>query len=383
MSVSPSFERIDYQLRYNKHIERKLIFDVLAHCNQLIGFERHQYIGFGSMWFADFRLAHRVLGMNRMMSMERAQHADRAKFNSPYYTIEVKGGDSSESLKEVDWSVPIISWLDYDGALNPQISNDLKYVLQNCQVDSIVMITLNASRATYRPKGLSGPRDRKQTALGQVEAMLMPGVVPARFEPITKGANHGDVSAEEFPEFLAEALLSYMTHLVNSGGGQGNLPGSAPEAATFLPLFNLCHKDGAEMITVGGAITGNSKIARNEKVVAFAAQIHANEESLVCEEAEKTESNCIITDGNKVEHEKTVNAEPKINRTSQRLKHLRLDLVPLTLKEKLVLDSCLPDPKSKDFIARAVGKGVHLGHSELEKYWRHYRHFPVFFETPI
>lgn len=61
-----SFERIDYQLRYNKHIERKLVFDILSRAAQRVSFSEHRYLGFGSMWFSDFRLARRLLGLGHV-----------------------------------------------------------------------------------------------------------------------------------------------------------------------------------------------------------------------------------------------------------------------------------------------------------------------------
>lgn len=340
--ISPSFERIDYQLRYNKHIERKLIFDVLLRAQQLIGLSGHQYLGFGSMWFADFRLAHRLLGLHRMISMEHAQYAPRARFNSPYHSIEVKGGNSTAILESINWSIPVVVWLDYDGTLETLVARDLRFVLEKCAPDSVVLITLNAARGSYRPKK-EGRRDRIDTALGQVEYMLTPGVVPARFEPSSATASHGDVREEDFPEFLAEAVLSYMLHVVVGNGGR-LLPDSAEvQPVNFVPLFNFCHKDGADMITVGGAVAGADDSVWRTKV-AVGVEL-SDEQGLPS--------------------------------------HQRLDLVPLTLKEKLVLDSCLPEAEQATFLVRAKNSGIQLHEAELQKYWRHYRHFPVFFEAPV
>jgi hypothetical protein len=342
MSGGPSFERIDYQLRYNKHIERKLIFDVLMRARQILDLDNHQYLGFGSMWFADFRLAHRLLGLRTMISMEREQYAARAKFNSPFHTVEVKGGDSSKSLKEIDWAKPVITWLDYDGTLEEDVARDLKFVIDNSTINSVVILTLNAARGSYRPKK-EGPRARIDTALGQVEHLLVPGVVPARFEKPKTGSNHPDVKEEAFPEFLAESVLNFMSHITNAGGREVTLPSGEVERLSFIPLFNICHKDGVDMITVGGAIVPLHDVIWREQV---AVDIPVSGKNRIPE-------------------------------------HMRLDLVPLTLKEKLVLDSCLPEPETQAFIDRAKTNGICLADVELLKYWRHYRHFPVFFESPI
>lgn len=335
--ISPSFEKIDYQLRYNKHIERKLIFDLLMRAKELLDFSNHRYLGFGSMWFADFRLAHRLLGLEDMISMEREQYAERARFNSPYHCVSVLGGDSSTTLSEFNWDAPVLSWLDYDGVLDESVSRDLRTILGSCTENSIVIVTTNAVRENYRPRNI-GRRTREDTALGQIERLLTTGVVPARFEPKPSEGNHGDVNERNFPCFLAEAILAYLSNIVASGGRQSD----SGERFSFFPLFNFCHKDGANMVTVGGVVTAgqDGRVWRN-------------------------------TIASNIQFEHGVPA------------HQRLDLVPLTLKEKIALDACLPEREVLNFIERAKMIGVRLAEDDLVKYWHHHRHFPLFFEAPI
>lgn len=350
--TGPSFERIDYQLRYNKHIERKLVFDVLSRAQQLIGIQGHRYLGFGSMWFSDFRLAHRVLGLHEMASMEREKHAARAEFNRPYRSIEVKSGFSTDTLRNFnakDWSRPLIAWLDYDGCLESYVVKDLEILLSNCASSSVVIVTLNAARGSYRPKVPStAPRARINTALGQVESLLGGGVVPPRFEPtVTAGGMHGDVNQLDFPEFMAEALLSFMSHKLAASGRQVEIVHGAETQSRplcFVPLFNFCHKDGVDMVTIGGAITAG--------------------------EGEDLWRNKVGGD---------------IKRTEDGLfpRHQRLDIAPLTLKEKLTLDACLPHSGEDEFIQQAKNSGLQLQDQELSKYWLYHQYFPVYFETPL
>ncbi len=344
--TSPSFERIDYQLRYNKHIERKLVFDVLSRAKPLVGFDRHRYIGFGSMWFSDFRIAHRILGLNSMVSMEREQYKERANFNRPYRCITVEGENSTDYLRKMEWNVPLISWLDYDGCLEQSVTEDLGILLDSCPMNSIVLVSVNAARVNYRPKMEGAVRKRIDTALGQIESLLGAGVVAPRFEPPppSAGAMHGDVSEGQFAEFLAEALLAFMTHRVKSTMRKSSaITTEENDPLRFLPLFNFCHKDGVEMVTVGGVVCGSTDV-KNPWCNDMALGI-----------------------------ERDANKFPK---------HHRLDLVPLTLKEKLTLDSCLPHGE-EDFLAEAKAMGIGLDDSELSKYRRYYDHFPVFFEAPI
>jgi len=346
MSTSPSFEKIDYQLRYNKHIERKLVFDVLSNARPSIDFHNYCYLGFGSMWFSDFRLAHRTLGISNMISMERKKFEKRANFNRPLRCISVQGEDSTVFLGKKSWNVPHITWLDYDGSLDESAVLDLTTLLDKCTDGSVILISVNADRKNYRPSfGLdSSPRKRQDTALGQIESLLGAGVVPSRFELDATKVPHEDVSAAQFPEFLAESTLSFMIHRLKILKRKCQVTNAEGESIlTFRSLFNFCHKDGVEMVTVGGVIFNEVSIANTWKDD-IALGIKRN--------------------------------------TDQLPTHQRLDLVPLTLKEKLTLDSCLPQAES-EFLAEAKLKDIGLNDSELTKYRSFYSHFPVFFESPV
>lgn len=341
--TGPSFERIDYQLRYNKHIERRLIFDLLSRAQQSVGFADHGYLGFGSMWFADFRLAHRVLELESMLSMEREEHADRARFNQPYSSITVMGGDSSETLAKLGnayWARPHLAWLDYDGRLSQDVVKDLYFFLESCATESVVIVTLNGGWRNYRP-GLvkqGQVRGRKQTAVGQIEDLLGANVVSPEFEPgpVNAVGASPDISEDRFAEFFAEALLTALAHRV---AASGRVVGG--EGLSFVPLFNFCHEDGVEMVTVGGAIVVGSREALWKDTVRKGVPLKGDLPA-----------------------------------------HQRLDLVPLTLKEKMALDACLPRPEP-EFMETAKEFGLRLHEQELAKYWRYHRQFPVFFESPL
>lgn len=342
---SPSFERIDYQLRYNKHIERRLVFDLLQRAQRHLNFSSHGYLGFGSMWFSDFRLAHRVLEVESMHSMERQEYVERAAFNQPYTSIKVLGGDSSETLKAFGgdfWQKPQVAWLDYDGRLSTNVVDDLYLLLDQCAPNSVVTVTVNGSWRSYRPNLVKqgSVRGRKETAVGQIESLLGANVTSPKFEPGPPNATglSPDVRESEFSEFLAEAILVALSHRVASSGRAVN---EVP--LHFVPLFNFCHEDGAEMVTVGGAIVAETERGIWEDVIRAGLALDP------------------------------ANAMPL---------HQRLDLVPITLKEKITLDACLPQPKV-DFVTKALADGIKLHEDALSKYWTYHRQFPVFFESPL
>jgi hypothetical protein len=341
----PSFEKIDYQLRYNKHIERRLIFDLLKRAQNLLDFAAHGYLGFGSMWFADFRLAHRVLELSKMYSMEREDYADRATFNQPFNSIKVVGGDCSETLKSFDaeyWQAPHIAWLDYDGRLTSEVVHDLYLFLDRCAPNSVITVTVNGGWRNYRPALIKKDqvRGRKETSLGQIEALLGANVVPPRFEPGPPNAAgvSQDILESQFAEFLAEALLVALSHRLASSGRQ-----SDGQPLHFVPLFNFCHEDGVEMVTIGGAVV------KDQDRAVWLNQIRQG---------------------------------VPLNQEGNLPLHQRLDLVPLTLKEKITLDACLPQAQT-EFVLKARADGIKLRDSELGKYWAYHRQFPTFFESPV
>jgi hypothetical protein len=136
---------------------------------------------------------------------------------------------------------------------------------------------------------------------------------------------------------MAESILAFLSHKVTASGRTHN---GAP--LKFVPLFNICHQDGVEMITVGGSISAESDVAWWNATLA---------------------------------------SDPVLRVGAHGPLHHRLDLIPITLREKLALDALLP---SEEAIGEAaVECGVRVGDDQVEKYRVHYRHFPMFFEAPV
>jgi hypothetical protein len=320
-----------------------MIFEVLARAKSLIGLEQHKYLGLGSMWFADFRLAHRILEIDHMISLELPVSAPRAAFNKPYRGIQVESQSSHAyfgSRATEDWAAPFVCWLDYDGVLKEESVKDATTFLNNCACNSVLILTVNGVRNSYR-SGKSGDpkKDRLETSIGAIEKLLGSVSIPNPHDFAKNAAGvYPDLSDVAFPAVLGDSLLEFMIHKVAASGRA-----SGQEQLRFVPLFNFSHQDGARMVTVGGAICGpdSEDIWRND-----------------------------------------VAKNVAVNGTSKIPTHLALDLIPITLKEKLTLDNCLPQVEP-DFLAEASRMGVKLSDVELKKYFKHYKNFPVFLETPV
>jgi hypothetical protein len=75
---------------------------------------------------------------------------------------------------------------------------------------------------------------------------------------------------------------------------------------------------------------------------------------------------------------------PILSEAGGKTAYQRLDLIPVTIKEKIALDSCLPEPSGDAaYLANAKAVGIKLSDDDMLKYRKFYRHFPVFVETPM
>ena len=66
----PSFDAINYSLRPSKAIQRQLIFEGIRELHGQLLLSDSVYVGLGSVWFTDFVLAHEILNIKHMVSIE-------------------------------------------------------------------------------------------------------------------------------------------------------------------------------------------------------------------------------------------------------------------------------------------------------------------------
>lgn len=111
-----SYEKINYSLRPAKNIERKMLCEVITRLSLIQSIEKYRYIGFGSPYFTDFVLLHKMFGINDLISIEKDKFNEaRFIFNKPYSCIDMMFEDSHDALKKIkNWKKPTILWLDYD-----------------------------------------------------------------------------------------------------------------------------------------------------------------------------------------------------------------------------------------------------------------------------
>lgn len=281
------------------------------------------------MWFSDFVMAHRLMGITRLISIEKESNALRAKYNKPFACIEVREGDSTDVLGAFEndfWNTPAIMWLDYDGTISESVVHDINLAAGKLHNGSCLIVTVNGQRGSYRSK-----IDNNEKVWDTVSNLIGSSRIPAKHS-----RGNGNISNSEFPGFLADCVDSTIaSEIAKSGRNADN------SLLQYLPAFNFVHEDGAPMVTVGGFLA-NAKIT-NKLLDCIP------EQRLPCGDWKPPE-------------------------------RTRLDLVQLTLKEKLAMDERLPCDID-EFISATEACGIKLKQAQLKRYHHFYRQFPTFVES--
>lgn len=241
-----SYRKIDYSIRPAKNIERKMLGEALFRLSHFEPLENYRYIGFGSIYFSDFSLFHRSLGIKDMISIERDERwKERFEFNRPFDCIEIKFGESSTVLPSLQWDVKTILWLDYDGKLNEAALADVSCFCANAQPGSMMVVTVNAQPA----KG--GTKKRYKELIDRVGKRK----APPNVEPRHLLEEWGE--AEVYYRIIANQIAQVLTD--RNGGLEDE------NKIQYMQLFNFHYQNGARMLTVGGLLYARHQLHAVEK----------------------------------------------------------------------------------------------------------------------
>ena len=146
--MADSGQKINYSLRPQKCVERKIMCELLSTCETAVPIHKYRYIGFGSFYFSDFVLFHNQLNINQMISIEKSNNKMRYEFNKPYGCIEMYYGNADVVLSsEINFSDDIkdIIWLDFDDALQKNMLSDLMTAVRKISSNSFLFTSFNTS----------------------------------------------------------------------------------------------------------------------------------------------------------------------------------------------------------------------------------------------
>lgn len=235
-----SFERIDFSLRPAKHAERRMLNDIFRRLRPFGPVENYRYVGLGSLWFSDFALFHRTLGLDDMLSMERDRTKEsRFEDNKPFSAIKTDYRDSSVVLPELTWSKPYFVWLDYDDPLSRNMLLDVSTVGSRCMSGTILALTVQSHRAKQLNEAEA--EEGGPSALVRFREALGPDAVPA------------DTSEEDLQGWALGRLSQRMFEAqIESALAIRNMSLGTYDRFIYTPICDIEYMDGAKMKTTVG-----------------------------------------------------------------------------------------------------------------------------------
>jgi hypothetical protein len=234
--MAASYRSIHYSMRPAKNVERKLIVETMRRLERLTPVSAMRYVGMGSLYFADFSLFHRRLGIEEMHSIENATvegTKERFRANAPYGT-QLHFNHTSQALPNLPWDRPALVWLDYDGKLTGEVLTDLEIVVAKCIAPTLIIVSVNVD------PGL--PEGRFSQFVENVSEELLPDNV----------RTDSDLAGWR----MADASRTVMSVLMNDILSNRN--GVLEDQLLAPQIFNLRYRDGAKMLTLGWLVYAQS-----------------------------------------------------------------------------------------------------------------------------
>ncbi|MFZ1499927.1 MAG: O-methyltransferase [Giesbergeria sp.] len=167
--MTASFKRIDYSLRPAKHAERRMLCDVFRRLKPFGRVEDYVYVGFGSIWFADFTLMHRSLGIKDMISIEQEKSAQARIDDNKPFRIPVDYRESKHALPDLSWTKKQFLWLDYDDPLSMDVLLDLRTVVMRAGSGTVLTISVQCQKA---PQYAEAEQDKVPDSPNAIERFI-------------------------------------------------------------------------------------------------------------------------------------------------------------------------------------------------------------------
>jgi hypothetical protein len=220
----------------------------------------YQYVGFGSVYFGDFCLFRKQLGIETMTTIEENEPDEaRVRFDLPYGRVDVKMGSAAVRLPEVDWAArPSITWLDYDYSLDGGVLADIGVVASKALAFSVIVVTVDGRQKALENTKTSHNADIDEDQFKDLDPLgkLEQKVGSSNLTPRIRGISlQGDGLAEVYRQMIANKIRDALSRRTS-------------EAANFRykQLFNFRYSDGQEMLTVGGIIFEESQLPLSSKL---------------------------------------------------------------------------------------------------------------------
>ncbi len=246
-----SYRIINYALRPAKAIERRMLCVAFERLHPFQRIQKYRYVGFGSIYFSDFQLLHRQLGITDMLSIEKDVSAKACfRFNRPYKCIRLKFAPSTEVLPTLNWGRRTILWLDYDDRLNVNILGDIATVCLRATSGSLVVVSVNAqpdAEPSKEDRDLYQEETGKLFDLGDYRLRIAKDLIGEKLPAGTSGA---DLRGQDLGKVFRKIIHNEIVEQLSIRNAM--LP--AEERIFYRQLFHFRYRDGAQMLTVGGIL---------------------------------------------------------------------------------------------------------------------------------
>lgn len=226
-----SDQKINYQVRPAKSIERKMICDLIREVQVLRANGEMRYIGLGAKYFTDFMLFHNEFGVSDMISIEAEKDRQiRYEFNKPLKCIQMWYGTTNEVLPQIEGFEEKMNlvWLDYDNVFEDTMLYDIETICRNLQIGSMFFISCN-----YSFRG-EKPTDKMEAFKSNVKDFFD--------ETIEKNF----YTSKKMPLVIKRMVDSQIIKTISMRNRINENP------IEYLQLLFLTYKDGAPMVTIGG-----------------------------------------------------------------------------------------------------------------------------------
>jgi len=226
---------VPYNIRPSKQTERRMLLDLYQTLvRAAFPIQNYHYVGFGSIFYVDFKILHKLFKVQRMTSIEGFKDIwTRCSYNLPFNNVLLHCGLSTSYFSGLQAHEQYLVWLDYDFSLNGIAAADIQSFCALARPGSLIFVTLDMER----PKELA---DESPTSYFEYYKDELPEFAMA------------GLSVDDFRPPVRERNIIQLTERCFSQGILGR-PG-----LTFEYLIRLAYADGHRMLTIGGMIADDT-----------------------------------------------------------------------------------------------------------------------------
>jgi len=226
---SGSYLKVHYELRPAKQVERRMLVDALQELSaDGFAIKHYKYTGMGSVYFIDFMLFHRLLGISDMLSVEIDPRIEkRVEFNKPFKCVDTKIASMGEIIPTLSQKKKHLLWLDYDSCTDESHLEDVTLAATYLTPGSILLVTVDIEPPE------TDDDDNSPHAWMRYFRKEAADYFDASFTP--KDFRESILYKRNI-EFIEKAIRAGIT-------GRSGIE--------FIPMFNFIYKDGHKMLTMG------------------------------------------------------------------------------------------------------------------------------------